>query len=115
MPQCGGMRGKMDSFTLILIVICSLSLICSIVSMILGIVILKKQNEAVQESRRTGMNDVSQAFYMEQSSAMVQKNVVPQRAAKVAAQGTIICRKCYSAIPEQVKVCPCCQASVDRR
>jgi len=106
------MRGKMDSFTLILIVICSLSLICSIVSMILGIVILKKQSEAVQGRR---MNDMNQAFYMEQSNAMVQKNVVPQRAAKATAQGIIICRKCYSAIPEQVKVCPCCQASVDRR
>lgn len=111
----GGMRGKMDSFTLILIVICSLSLVCSIVSMVLGIVILIKQNEVIQETRRAKVNDMNQSLYKEQSSAMMQKNVTPQRGAKIGAQGTIICRKCYSAIPEHVKECPCCQAVVDRR
>ena len=110
-----GMRGKMESFTLILIVICSLSLVCSIVSIVLGIVILNKQNEVVQETRKTRVNDMNHSLYMEQSSAMVQKNVTPQRGTKIASQGTIICRKCYSAIPEHVKECPCCQAVADRR
>lgn len=110
-----GMRGKMDSFTLILIVICSLSLVCSIVSMVLGIVMLIKQKEVLQETRKTRVNDMNHSLYMEQSSAMVQKNVSPQKGAKIGAQGTIICRKCYSAIPEHVKECPCCQAVVDRR
>ena len=105
----------MNSFTWILIVICSISLVCSIVSMVLSIVILIKQNEAVQEKRKNGMNESNPSFYMEQSSAMVQRKITPQRGAKVASQGIIICRKCYSAIPEHTRECPCCQAMVDRR
>lgn len=83
--------------------------------MILGIVILKKQNNAATEKRMNGMYDTNKTFYMEQSSAMVQKNVAPQKIAQPATQGKIICRKCYSAIPEHMRECPCCQAVVDRR
>lgn len=83
--------------------------------MVLGIVILIKQNEAVQEKRKNGMNESNQPFYMEQSSAMVQKKITPQMGPKVASQGIVICRKCYSAIPEHSKECPCCQAMVNRR
>lgn len=101
----------MNSFALILVVICSLSLVFSIVTMILGIVILNKVKET---ERVNNMAVMSQSMNMQQGG-MVQRPVVPQNSRNLSSQGSIICRSCYSSIPDNVKVCPCCQAAVDRR
>ncbi len=101
----------MDSYTLILVLICSLSLIFSIVSMILGIVILSKLKEIAHTNK---MQVINQPMSMQQAG-MVQRTAVPQNSRNLSSQGTVICRNCYSSIPDNVKICPCCQASVDRR
>ncbi len=101
----------MDNFALILVVVCSFSLIFSIVSMVLGIVILSKLKEIARTSK---MSMISQPNNMQQA-AMVQRPAMVQNSKSLNSQGMIICRNCYSSIPDNVNICPCCQASVDRR
>lgn len=88
----------------LLLILCSLSLVVSIISLVMVVIIYSKQKEYLRMNRT---NNLAAQIGVNQSEAMLQRGK--------PVQGIIICRNCYSPMPENSKACPCCQAAAGRR
>ncbi len=87
-----------------LLIICSISLVISVVALVMVIKIFSIQKEYLRMART---NNLATQIGNSQSEAMLRRGKT--------SQGIIICRSCYSPMAENSKVCPVCQSAAGRR
>ena len=111
-----------SNFTL-LIILAVLLLFFSILNLVM-LIVLCVMVSGVKKNQR--MNSVQPDYMAGRTDSVVQRNnvnssVIPQSGTNTTVNtvkeqvGQIICRKCYAAVPENQKQCPCCQTVIDRR
>lgn len=98
---------------IIILVICAVLLLALIIMQIvilLGLSGIKKKMEKLQQEKNIYRMQNENAAFL--TPTIVKKEKVPMRRPENVG-GKIICPKCYSAVWEQEKACPCCLNPLD--
>lgn len=89
-----------------------ISIVIAVVSLVLVLKVLRKQNELIRICKAKPMeNQVSSGRITNNN----RESVVQGGNQDAQKYGIIICKKCYSAISEISVACPVCKISVGRR
>ena len=93
-----------------LLVASIISIVISVVSLVLILNVIKKQNMLFELVKREMTWKVT--FPQQDNN---KENMVQGNNQAVRKQGIIICKKCYAPISETSVTCPVCKTSVSRR
>ena len=89
-----------------------ISIVIAVVSLVLVLKVLRKQNELIKICKaKTMENQVSSGRITNNNK----ESVIQGSNQGAKKYGIIICKKCYSAISETSVACPVCKISVGRR
>lgn len=96
----------------VLLILNGASLVTAIASLVIVILVLKKQKEVLH---MCATKLVSNQVAASQQRKDARHSSVQDKVESTPTYGLIICKRCYAAIPDTATACSFCKASVGRR